>query len=340
MSIRVAINGFGRIGRMVLKAGIDDPDIEWVAVNDLTDNKTLAHLFKYDTVFGKFDGTVEATDNELIINNKKIKAFAEKQPEKLPWKKLKVDVVVESTGFFKTNVLANKHIKAGAKKVLVSAPCKCELNEKKVCEIPLKTLVKGVNEQEYNNEVIVSNASCTTNCLAPLAKVLNDNFKIKRGFMTTIHAYTGDQRMVDGPHKDLRRARAAAANIIPTTTGAAKAVTEVIPELKGKLDGIAVRVPVPDGSVTDFVCEVEKETTVEEINKLFKSVANNELKGVMEYSEDPIVSSDIVGNPHSSIFDALSTKVIDGKLVKVLSWYDNEWGYSSRMVDMIKIISK
>ncbi len=341
MPIKVAINGFGRIGRMVLKAGINDPDIEWVAVNDLTDNKMLAHLFKHDSVFGAFKGEVEATDSGIMINSREIKVFAEKDPENLPWSDLGIDVVVESTGFFRTNVLANKHIIAGAKKVLVSAPCKCEENEKGVCEIPLKTLVKGVNEHDYAGEPIVSNASCTTNCLAPLVKVLNDNFKIKRGYMTTVHAYTADQRIVDGPHrKDMRRARAAAVNIVPTTTGAAKAVTEVIPELLGKLDGIAIRVPVPDGSVTDFVCEVEKETSVEEINELFKSVSDNELKDVLEYTEEPLVSTDIIGNRHSCIFDSQNTKIIDKKFIKVLGWYDNEWGYSCRMVDMIKIITK
>ena len=338
--IRVAINGFGRIGRMVLKAGLDDKDIEFVAVNDLTDNATLAHLFKYDSVQGTFDGTVKATDSSLKINGKEIKVFAEKEPENLPWKKMNVDVVVESTGFFRTNVLAYKHVKAGAKKVVVSAPCKCELNEKGVCEIPLKTLVMGVNEKEYKGEPIVSNASCTTNCLAPLVKVLHDNFKVKKGFMTTVHAYTADQRIVDGPHKDLRRARAAAHNIVPTTTGAAKAVTEVIPALAGKLDGIAIRVPVPDGSVTDFVCAVDKNTSVEEINKAFKKAAEKELKGILQYTEEPLVSTDIIGNPHSCIFDALSTHVIDGKLVKVLGWYDNEWGYSSRMINMIKVMMK
>jgi glyceraldehyde 3-phosphate dehydrogenase len=331
MAIKVAVNGFGRIGRMVLKAGLGDPEIEFVAVNDLTDNKTLAHLFKYDSVHGKFEGKVEATDKSLVINGKEIKALAEKEPEKLPWKDLDIDVVVESTGFFRTKELAEKHIKAGAKKVLLSAPGKGG---------DIKTFVKGVNEKEYKGETIISNASCTTNCLAPLAKVLHDNFTIKRGFMTTIHAYTADQRIVDGPHKDLRRARAAASNIVPTTTGAAVAVTEVIPELKGKMDGIAVRVPVPDGSVTDFVVEVEKGTTAEEINELFKSVAENELKGILQYSEEPLVSTDIITNPHSSIFDALSTNVIGGNMIKVLSWYDNEWGYSNRMIDMIKIMSK
>lgn len=340
MTIKVAINGFGRIGRMVLKAGLDDKNIEFVAINDLTDNATLAHLFKNDSVHGKFNGTVEFNDKELIINKKKIKVFAEKDPEALPWKKLKIDVVVESTGFFRTNVTANKHVIAGAKKVVVSAPCKCEKNDKGVCEIPMKTLVLGVNEHEYKGEPIVSNASCTTNCLAPMVKILNDNFKIKKGLMTTIHAYTADQRIVDGPHKDLRRARAGAVNLVPTTTGAAVAVTEVIPELINKLDGMAIRVPIPDGSITDFVCEVEKETSVEEINKLFKKAAETKLKGIIEYSEEPLVSSDIITNPHSVIFDAPLTKVIDGKFIKVLGWYDNEYGYSSRMIDIIKVIMK
>lgn len=334
--IRVAINGFGRIGRMVLKAGLDDKDIEWVAVNDLTDNKTLAHLFKYDSVYGKFNGQVEATDTKLVINGKQITVFAEKDPGRLPWKDLKIDVVVESTGFFRTNLSANKHIEAGAKKVLVSAPCKCEEG----CAIPLITLVKGVNEHTYTGkEKIISNASCTTNCLAPMVKILHDNFKVKRGFLTTVHAYTADQRLVDAPHKDLRRARAAAVNIVPTTTGAAKSVTETIPELKGKLDGIAIRVPVPCGSVTDFVAEVGKKVTIEEINKLFKSVSENELKGIVQYSEEPLVSTDILQNTHSVVFDALSTNVINGNFVKILGWYDNEWGYSNRMVDMIKVIA-
>jgi glyceraldehyde 3-phosphate dehydrogenase len=321
MAIRVAINGFGRIGRMVLKAGIDDKDIEWVAVNDLTDNKTLAHLFKYDST--------------IVINGKKIQALTEKDPTKLPWKKLKIDVVVESTGLFTTRKDASVHFAAGAKKVLVSAPCKCDPGE-----TPVKTLVMGVNENEYKGEDMISNASCTTNCLAPMVKVLNDNLKVKRGFLTTAHAYTADQRLVDAPHKDLRRARAAAVNIVPTTTGAAKSVAETIPELKGKLDGISLRVPVPCGSITDFVCEVGKETSVEEINKVFKAAANGKLKGILKYSEEPLVSSDILRNTNSVIFDALSTNVIDKTFVKVLGWYDNEWGYSCRMVDMIKVMAK
>lgn len=333
--VRVAINGFGRIGRMVLRAGIEDSDVEFVAINDLTDKNTLAHLFKYDSAQGKFKGKVEVNHDSLIINDQKIKFLSEKEPKNLPWKDMNIDVVIESTGIFRTPELANKHIKAGAKKVLVSAPLKEDKGK-----ISTFTVVKGVNEHDYNNEKIVSNASCTTNCLAPLVKVLNDNFKIKKGYMTTIHAYTADQKIVDSPHKDLRRARAAAENIIPTTTGATIAVTKTIPELEGKLDGMAIRVPVSTGSITDFVCEVEKEASVEEINHLFKCVANNELKDVVEYTEEPIVSKDIVGNKHSCIFDAALTKVMNKKFIKVLGWYDNEYGYSSRMIDIIKLISK
>lgn len=335
MAINVAINGFGRIGRMVLKAGLNDKDINFVAINDLTDNKELAYLFKYDSAQGRFNGDIKATDCSLIINGNTIKVFAEKDPAKLPWKELNIDVVVESTGFFTTRKGASLHLQAGAKKVLVSAPCKCDKGEE-----PVKTLVMGVNDDIYEGEDIVSNASCTTNCTAPMVKVLNDNLKVVKGFLTTVHAYTADQRLVDAPHKDPRRGRSAAHNIVPTTTGAAKAVTETITELKGKLDGIAIRVPVITGSVTDFVCEVKKSTTTEEINKLFKEAAKKHMKGVLEYTEDHIVSSDIIGNTHSCIFDSLSTNVIDGKLVKVLGWYDNEFGYSCRMIDMIKIISK
>ncbi|MBI2545722.1 type I glyceraldehyde-3-phosphate dehydrogenase [Candidatus Woesearchaeota archaeon] len=330
--IRVAINGFGRIGRMVLRAGINDPGIEWVAVNDITDSRTLAHLFKYDSVYRTFPGTVSHDNESITINNKRIRVIAEKDPGKLPWKSLNVDVVVESTGFFTEREGAAKHLKAGARKVVISAPAKA----------PDITIVKGVNEHLYNKEKhhIISNASCTTNCLAPLVKVLNDNFGVEHGFMTTCHAYTADQRLVDAPHKDLRRARHAAVSIIPTTTGAAKTVAEVIPELKGKLDGIALRIQSPSGSITDFVCRVKKHVSVEEINNLFRNVAGYHLKGILEYTEEPIVSADIVGNPHSVIFDALSTMVIDGTLVKVLGWYDNEWGYSCRTVDVIKIVGK
>lgn len=329
--INVAINGFGRIGRLVLRAGIKDKSINWVCVNDITDAKTLAHLFKYDSVHGKFDGTVENTDDSLIIDGKKIKVLTILDPQKLPWRDLKIDVVVESTGRFTDREGAEQHLKAGAKKVLISAPAKN----------PDMTIVMGVNEQMYdkNKHHVVSNASCTTNCLAPVAKVLNDNFRIKRGFMTTIHAYTADQKLVDSPHKDLRRARQAALSIIPTTTGAAKAVAEVIPELKGKLDGLAFRVPVATGSVTDFVCEVEKSTTKEEINEVFKNAAKK-LKGVLAYTEEPIVSVDIITDPNSSIFDSELTNVIGGNFVKVVAWYDNEWGFSERMVDVIKLIGK
>lgn len=341
MTIKVAINGFGRIGRMVFLAGLDDSEIEFVAVNDLTDNKDLAYLLKHDSIQGQFKGTVEAKEDSLVVNGKEIKAFAEKEPEKLPWKDLEIDVVVESTGLFTKSSLAKKHIDAGAKKVLVSAPCKCEKNEKGVCEVGFKTIVKGVNEHEYDGEIIVSNASCTTNCTAPLAKVLNDNFGIKRAFLTTVHAYTSSQGIVDGPHKkDPRRGRTAALNIVPTSTGAAKAVGEVIPALNGKMDGIAMRVPIAAGSITDFVAELEKETTVEEINKLFKNVAENDLKGVLQYTEEPLVSSDIVHNSHSCIFDSKMTSIIDGKFVKVLGWYDNEWGFSCRMIDVIKLMAK
>jgi len=328
--VRVAINGFGRIGRMVLRAGILDKDVDFVAINDLTDVPTLAHLFKYDSVHRKFKGTVEAKDNVLIIDGKKIQVFAEKDPEKLPWKDLKVDIVIESTGIFTDREGAQKHINAGAKKVLISAPAKN----------PDATIVLGVNEKAYDKHKhhIISNASCTTNCLAPLVKVLNDNYGIVRGFMTTVHAYTADQRLVDAPHKDKRRARSAAVSIIPTTTGAAKSVSEVIPELKGKLDGISLRVPVPDGSVTDFVCELKQKVTKEEINAVFKKAAGTTHKGIIEYSEEPLVSVDIIGNPYSSIFDSELTNVIDGNLVKVIAWYDNEWGYSCRMIDLLKMM--
>jgi len=326
--VRVAINGFGRIGRMVMRASLDHPELEIVACNDLTDNRTLAHLFKHDSVHGKFNGEVNSTDEGISINNKFIRVYAEKDPENLPWKDLDVDVVIESTGFFLTKELASKHLKAGAKKVLISAPAKSD---------DIKTIVLGVNEHEYNKEVdhIVSNASCTTNCLAPLIKVLDDNYGVKKAYMTTIHAYTGDQRILDAPHRDLRRARSAAINIIPTSTGAAKAVGKVIPHLNGKLDGIAIRVPVPDGSITDCVCELNKDVTKEELNWLMKEVANNHLKNIIEYSEEPLVSTDIVGNPHSSIFDS-SLTFTNGNLVKLTSWYDNEWGYSNRVCELAK----
>ena len=331
--INVAINGFGRIGRQVLQAGLNDKKINFVAINDLTDTKTLAHLLKYDSVHGIRDYKIKFDKKSITINNKKILVFTEKDPANLPWKKLKIDIVVESTGFFVNPDLAIKHCTAGAKKIIVSAPCKG-----KNVQTPFATLVKGVNDKSYKNEKVVSNASCTTNCLAPIVKVINDNFKIQHGLMTTVHAYTADQRIVDGPHKDLRRARAAAMNIVPTTTGAAIAVTKVIPSLKDKLDGMAIRVPVADGSLTDFTFTVKKNVTAEQINNAIKKAAKTSMKGIIQYSEEPLVSTDIIGNEHSAIFDALSTKVLDGKFVKVLAWYDNEWGYSKRIIDLIKLI--
>jgi glyceraldehyde 3-phosphate dehydrogenase len=326
--VRVAINGFGRIGRMVFRAGWKDSKIQFVALNDLTSTDALAHLLKYDSVHGKFPGTIKATKNALIIGGKKVKVFAEKDPAMLPWKEEKVDIVVESTGFFTSVEDCKKHLDAGAKKVLLSAPAKGDM--------PL--FVIGVNDKDYKKgkHHVISNASCTTNCLAPLVKILDDAFGIQKGFMTTVHSYTGDQRLVDAPHKDLRRARSAAMSIIPTTTGAAKAVTKVMPHLKGKLDGMAMRVPTVDGSITDFVFVPKKGTTAEEINAVIKKACASKFKGVVEYCDEPIVSRDIVGNPHSSIFDAQSTMMIDKKFFKIVSWYDNEWGYSNRMVEMLK----
>ncbi len=328
--VRVAINGFGRIGRQVLQAGINEPSIEWVAVNDITDTPTLAYLLKYDSVYGRFKGDVGVDGNDLVVNGKKIRVLREKEPSNLPWRDLKIDIVVESSGLFTSREGAASHLKAGAKKVIISAPA----------NNPDITVVKGVNENLYdkNKHHIVSNASCTTNCLAPIVKVLHDNFGIEYGFMTTVHAYTADQRLVDAPHKDLRRGRSAAQNLVPTTTGAAKTVAEVIPELKGKLDGLAIRAPVICGSVTDFVCRIKKETTRDKINWLFEEVSKFHLKGVLEFTRDEIVSSDIIHNPHSCIFDSAQTMVISGNFVKVIGWYDNEWGYSMRVVDLIKMI--
>jgi glyceraldehyde 3-phosphate dehydrogenase len=334
--INVAINGFGRIGRMVFKAGLEDQDINFVVINDLTDTKTLAHLLKYDSVQGNFPGLVDHTPDSIVVNGKTVKVISEKDPTKLPWKQYNVDVVVESTGRFTNKKDAMLHINAGAKKIIVSAPCKCDAGEQ-----PVKTIVKGVNEHLLTkDDVIVSNASCTTNCLAPMAKVIEDNFGIEKGFMTTVHAYTADQRLVDSPHEDLRRARHAALSIIPTSTGAAKAIGEAIPSLKGKMDGFALRVPVPAGSITDLTVITKRDVTKEQVNELFKSVAGYHLKGVLQYCEDLIVSSDIVGNPHSCIFDPALTNVIDKRLLKVVGWYDNEWGYSKRMVDLLKIMAK
>ena len=326
MTARVGINGFGRIGRNFFRALVSSgADLEVVAVNDLTDNKTLAHLLKYDSIMGKLDAEVSYDDESITVNGKRIAAFAERDPKNLPWGENNVDIVIESTGFFTDANAAKAHIEAGAKKVIISAPAK---NED-------ATFVVGVNHTDYDAEKhnIISNASCTTNCLAPMAKVLDEQFGIERGLMTTIHAYTGDQRLHDAPHKDLRRARAAALNIVPTSTGAAKAVSLVLPQLKGVLDGYALRVPVPTGSVTDLTFTAKKEVSVESVNAALKAAAEGELKGVLGYSEDPIVSKDIEGDPRSSIFDAPLTKVI-GDQVKVVSWYDNEWGYSNRLVDL------
>ncbi len=323
---RVAINGFGRIGRLTFKALLQKENIEVVAINDLTDTATLAHLLKYDSVHGKFDGTVEATEGGIIVNGTEIKIYAEREPKNLPWGDLNVDVVLESTGRFVDEAGAGGHLEAGAKKVVISAPAKGNI----------PTVVLGVNEDTLTgDETIMSNASCTTNCLAPMAKVLDDAFGIEKGYISTVHAYTADQRIQDAPHKDLRRARAAAYSIIPTSTGAAKAVGLVLPHLAGKLDGIALRVPIPDGSLTDLTVVVKKEVTAEEVNAAMKAAAEGPMKGVLEYTEDPIVSIDIVGNPHSNIFDSQLTSA-QGTLVKVVGWYDNEAGYSNRAADLIE----
>ncbi|MEK7310252.1 MAG: type I glyceraldehyde-3-phosphate dehydrogenase [Planctomycetota bacterium] len=327
MAIKIAINGFGRIGRNVFKAMSQNPNFEVVVINDLSDAKTLAHLLKYDSVYGRFPGSVAVDGTDFVINGKKIKVVAEKDVTKLPWGQYNVDWVVESTGVHTTRAALEGHLKSGAKKVVLTAPAKEPVDA---------VIVMGVNEQKLKKEHnIISNASCTTNALAPLVKVLNDNFGIVRGLMTTIHAYTNDQSILDLIHKDLRRARAAAINIIPTSTGAAKAIGEVIPEVAGKLNGVAVRVPVPTGSLVDLVVDLKKEATVEAINSAFKSASQGQLKGFLEYTEDPIVSTDIIANPASCIFDALSTMVIDKTQAKVFGWYDNEWGYSHRIVDIV-----
>ncbi len=330
MALRVAINGFGRIGRSVLRAAIEDKGIDFVAINDLTDAKTLAHLLKYDSVHGIFPGTVETRNNELVVNGKSIKIFAVRNPEELPWKQENVDVVLEATGLFTARDKAALHLKAGARKVIISAPA----------TDPDITLVMGVNHQEYDpgKHHIISNASCTTNCLAPVAKILHDTFGIEKGLVTTIHSYTNDQCILDLPHKDLRRARAAALSMIPTTTGAAKAVSLVLPALKGKLDGMAIRVPTPNVSVVDLVVTLSSKTDAEKINAALRSAAEGPLKGILGYSDEPLVSIDYNGNPLSSIVDGLSTKVIDGNMAKVISWYDNETGFSQRVVDLMKIL--
>lgn len=332
MTTKVGINGFGRIGRLAYRAMVNDPDIEVVAVNDLGDIPTMAHLLKYDSVHGRAFDTVEVVEDGFVADGHHVKVLSEREPANLPWGELGVDVVVESTGFFTDANKAKAHLDAGAKKVIISAPAKNE-------DI---TIVMGVNDDQYDKEKhnIISNASCTTNCLAPVAKVLLDNFGIKRGYMNTIHAYTNDQKILDLPHKDLRRARAAAMSMIPTTTGAARAVSLVLPELKGKLDGFATRVPTPDGSMVDLTVELEKEATIEEINAAMKAAAEGPLAGVLEYTEDPIVSIDIVDDPASSIFDSKLTMVLggEGNFVKCVSWYDNEWGYSNRVKDLVKIL--
>ncbi|HED07004.1 MAG TPA: type I glyceraldehyde-3-phosphate dehydrogenase [Ignavibacteria bacterium] len=330
MAVKVGINGFGRIGRLVFRRSLQLGGFDFVGINDLTDAKTLAHLLKYDSVHRKFDGTIEVDGNDLIVNGNRIKVTAERDPSKLNWGELGTDVVVESTGVFRTRELCMSHVNAGAKKVILTVPAKDEIDA---------TIVLGVNEDQIKDEhKVLSNASCTTNCLAPMIKVLNDAFGVERALMTTVHSYTNDQRLLDLPHSDLRRARSAAISIIPTTTGAAKAVGKVIPELNGKLDGMAMRVPTPDGSITDVVATLNNEASVDEIKKAFKDAADNGLKGVMEYSDEPLVSADIIGNSHSVVFDSLLT-ISFGKMVKVVGWYDNEWGYSCRVVDLIKKIA-
>ncbi len=332
MPVKVGINGFGRIGRNLLRSAINDKDLDFVAVNDITDPKTLAHLLKYDSVFGTLDADVSYGEDCVRVNGKSIRVFKVKDPGEIDWSSLGAEIVVESTGLFTKAEDAKKHLKGNIKKVIISAPAKGE-------DI---TIVLGVNDNAYNpaKHHIISNASCTTNCLAPAAKVVHDSFKILRGSMTTIHSYTNDQRILDLPHKDLRRARAGALSMIPTTTGAAKAIGLVLPELKGKLDGYSMRVPTPDVSVVDLVADVEKPTTVEEVNAAFKRAAEGPMKGILQYSEEELVSRDYLGNPHSSIIDAGFNKVIDGTLVKVTAWYDNEWGYSCRVRDLIKLVAK
>jgi glyceraldehyde 3-phosphate dehydrogenase len=330
---RIAINGFGRIGRCVLRAALKrgEKDLEFVSINDLTDTKTLAHLLKYDSVLGKFDGEISSDDQGLVVDGDRLRVLAERDPANLPWKELGAEIVIESTGLFTDREKAQKHLEAGAQKVIISAPAKGE-------DI---TIVLGVNDQDYDpaEHHVISNASCTTNCVVPMAKVLGDAFGIERGFMTTVHAYTNDQNLLDLPHKDLRRARAAAINIVPASTGAAKASSLALPELKGKMDGLAMRVPVPDGSVTDLVCVLKRDVTVDEVNQAFKAAAEQgSLKGILAYSEDPIVSSDVVGSDYSCTFDSLTTMAI-GNLVKVIGWYDNEWGYSNRLVDLVNLVA-
>ena len=333
MAVKIGINGFGRIGRAFVRAFRDAKiNAEIVAVNDVADAKTLAHLLKYDSVFGRFDAEVKLVSDGFLVDGKKIQVVSVRDPAELPWSKLGVDIALESTGLFTDRDSASKHLKAGAKKVLISAPA----------SNPDVTIVPAVNDSKYDPKThnIISLASCTTNCVTPVVKVLHENFGIMRGLMSTAHAYTNDQRILDLPHKDLRRARAAAVSIIPTTTGATKATTEIFPELKGKIDGLAYRVPVPDGSLVDFVAELKKDATSETINNAFEAAAKGPLGHVLEYTEEPLVSVDIIGNPHSCIIDGLSTMVLDGRMAKVLAWYDNEWGYTNRLVDMVGILSR
>ena len=331
MAKKIAINGFGRIGRLTLRKLLNSREVEVVAINDLTDNKTLAHLFKYDSAQGTFQGKVEATDNHIIIGKKKIVSLSERDPSKLPWNKLKIDAVLECTGVFRTYEKAGLHLSAGAKRVILSAPAKSD---------SIQTIVLGVNDHEIDpSNKIFSNASCTTNCLAPLVKVVNENWGFVQATVTTIHAYTADQRIQDAPHSDLRRARAAAYNIVPTSTGAASAVAKVYPEVKGKMDAMAVRVPVITGSLVELDVIVEKDVTIEEINKKFRTASRGKLKGILQYEEAPLVSSDIIGNKYSSIFDSLLTQVA-GKMVKIISWYDNEAGYAARLADLTKKVAK
>jgi len=334
MAIRVAINGFGRIGRNVLRSTLEssNDDIQFVAVNDLSDSGTLSHLLKYDSVHGRYAGTVEVSENGLVVDGQDVRVFSERDPAALPWADMGVDIVIESTGFFRDRAGASKHLEAGAKKVIISAPAKGE-------DI---TIVLGVNHENYDAQAhhIISNASCTTNCLAPVVKVLMENFGFRRGLMTTVHAYTNDQALLDVPHSDLRRARAAAMSMIPTSTGAARATALVIPEVEGKLDGMAIRVPTPDVSVVDLVAELEEETTAEAANAAFRLASEGALKGILDVADEPLVSVDFTGNSNSSIVDADSTSVMDGRMIKVLSWYDNEWGYSSRVVDLVRYVGE
>lgn len=331
MPVKVGINGFGRIGRHVLRIGLQRPDLEFVAINDITDAKTLAHLFKYDSVFGPFKGEIEVDGNDIIINGKAMRVYSERDPKQIPWGEVGAEIVAESTGIFRTREQVSAHLGETVKKVIITAPAKGKVDF---------SVVMGINDKDYNpaEDHIISNASCTTNCFSMLVKVLHENFEIKRGQMTTVHSYTNDQQILDAPHSDLRRARSAALSIIPTSTGAASAIQLVFPELKGKLEAVAMRVPTPDVSVVDFTCEVGKATTAKEINKTFLEASKNNLKGYLRYVDEPLVSSDFVGDTHSAAFDAELTSVVEDKLVKVIAWYDNEYGYSSRVVDLLELI--